>query len=314
MKGNSMSNEEKPKITIAMTLKNSSLTLGRVLEGISKINYPKKLIKLVFIDGGSTDNSVEILKDFSLKEAQNYLQIIVDSKPVGITEGRNLCLKEAIGDIILFVDSDVIVPSSIINSVIELFKKDERLAFINIPCIRDREIRGYLDKLFIDKQETMGMSCAAISLKALKDVGEYFVGTAIAENPLEMVYRFKKKKYKTINTFGIVALHLKKSPATLRQYIMTSFYSTPKLHLPLLKMGCKRIILKYIFYSGLLVSLLISYWSWIPLIIMLLIGIGYHLAKSKGNPLSIVFLIGGIALVFGILCEVFKNLIKIGKK
>ncbi|MEM2998230.1 MAG: glycosyltransferase [Thermoproteota archaeon] len=314
MSENSSYNEENLKITIAMTLKNSSHSLEKVLENIVKIDYPKKLIKLVFIDGGSTDNSVKILNNFSLTYTKHYYQIFIDSKPVGITEGRNLCLKEAMGEIILFIDSDVLVPPSTIKSIIEQFKKDSLLAFINVPCLRDRKTWGYLDKLFFDRGETMGMSCAAMRLEALKDVGQYFVGTSAAENALEIMYRFKKKKYNTINAYNITALHLKDSSATIKQYIMVSFLTASKLHLPLLKMRHRKIVLKYLFYIGLIVSSIIAYWSWIPLIFLLIIGGGYHLAKSKGNPLSVFFLIVGIVLVIGVIKEVFASLIKSNKK
>jgi glycosyltransferase involved in cell wall biosynthesis len=290
-------------LTIAMTFKNASRSLRKVLNGISRIYYSKKLIKLVFVDGGSTDGSMQILKDFIKRETKNYSKIEVESKPVGITDGRNICLNRSIGSHVLFVDSDVVVPPEIVETLTKLFKNNERLAFINVPCLREEKNMGYLDKIFLSRDETMGMSCAAINLKPLSEIGKFFIGTEIAENPLELINRFRKNGYETITVKDIRALHLKKGPGTLRTYLSVCFQTVPKLHISLLKNKDVKIMAKYSFYTILLISIVISYLYWPLPIIIFSLGVGYHLYKSKGNPISLIFLITGIILVLGVLKE-----------
>ncbi|MEM2058577.1 MAG: glycosyltransferase, partial [Thermoproteota archaeon] len=97
-------------ITVAMTLKNSLKTLPDVLQGIKNLQYDKKKIKIIFVDGGSTDGSLKILEEFRNQNIAEYNDIKVISGSYDITEGRNICIRNADGDFILFIDSDVVVP------------------------------------------------------------------------------------------------------------------------------------------------------------------------------------------------------------
>jgi glycosyltransferase involved in cell wall biosynthesis len=291
-----------------MTLKNASWTLRAVLKGISNIDYPKNLIKLIFVDGGSVDDSLEILKDFVKQVGEKYFKVDVESRHVGITEGRNMALRKSVGLYVLFVDSDVVVPRDILEYLTEKFKEDHKLAFINIPCVREKETRGLLDQLFISRGESMGMSCAAIRLDALNEVGRHFTGTPIAENPLELIHRLSGRGYKALYSQDIYALHLKKTPATFRTYMAVCFHSVPSLHLPLLMKGNLKIIARYAYYSLLLVSIIIIplYWPiflavWIP-------GLCYHLYRCKGDFKGLLFLASGLILLFGVIKELIKKI------
>jgi len=300
--------DDSKALTIAMTLKNAAWSLERALNAISEAEYPKNRIKLVFVDGGSTDGSWDILKNFVAREKTNYMDMEAISGAVGITEGRNICLAKSVGDFVLFIDADVVVPPDIIRSIVHLFEANRALAFINVPCIREHEVRGYLDKIFSSRDESMGMSCAALRLAPLNKAGRYFMGTPIAENPLELTSRLSREGYTSLSAKGLRALHLKKSPATLRNYISVCFYSVPRLHLPLLKKGDVKTVAKYSFYSTLLISVLTSPLFWPLPAILLAGGVCYHLYRSKGNPLGLVFLFSGIVLVLGVLREVFRSI------
>lgn len=299
---------QRPTLSIAMTLKNASKTLMDVLKGISNIDYPKNLIKLIFVDGGSTDNSLEILRNFIKQVGKRYLKVDVESRSVGITEGRNIALSKCVGFYVVFIDSDVVVPPDILEYLTRRFKDDQKLAFINVPCLREKEYRGLLDQLFISRSESMGMSCAAIRLDSLDNVGRYFTGTPIAENPLELIHRLGKKGYKAIHSQDIHALHLKKTPATFKTYIAVCFHSVPSLHLPLLMKGNLKIIAKYVYYSLLLASIIIMPFYW-PLFLSIWIpGVFYHLYKGKGDFKGLLFQVCGIILLFGVFKELVKKL------
>ncbi|MGQ9514427.1 MAG: glycosyltransferase [Thermoproteota archaeon] len=104
-------------ITLAMTLKNSIRTLLQVLSGIEKLDYDKRLIKLLFVDGGSTDGTLDILEDFRTRNLGDYKDITIKSDDYDVTEGRNLCTSNSEGELILFIDSDVVVPPALISEV-----------------------------------------------------------------------------------------------------------------------------------------------------------------------------------------------------
>ena len=133
-------------ITLAMTLKNSINTLPQALSGIGNLDYDKKQIKLVFVDGGSTDGSFEVLKDFYRVNKQNYQDVLVMTGDYNVIEGRNLAIRNAEGELILFIDSDVVVPSNLLLEVHKIFSSDPRIAFINIPCVVEEERAGWARK------------------------------------------------------------------------------------------------------------------------------------------------------------------------
>ena len=73
------------------------------------------------------------------------------------------------------------------------------------------------------------MSCAAIRMLALNDVGPYFLGIPGGENPTELMFRFKKKNYKC-TTSRKEALHIKQKPRSFFGYLRTSFNSSVIFH------------------------------------------------------------------------------------
>lgn len=293
-------------ITVAMTLKNSLKTLPDVLQGIKNLQYDKKKIKIIFVDGGSTDGSLKILEEFRNQNIAEYNDIKVISGSYDITEGRNICIRNADGDFILFIDSDVVVPPNLLIEVERLFSSNPKTAFINIPCIVEEKTRGWVDKFFISINEPLGMSCAAIRLSALKDVGSYFIGfPGGGENPNELILRLRKNGYNNVNC-KVSALHIKQKPRGFYHYIKSSFYSSLH-HLQEIRAGNRFIIMKYTYYTMLFVSLFFI--AILPYLFILLgaIGVTYYLIKSKGNPIVLPALLVGMILPIGLLFWIIKG-------
>lgn len=97
-------------ISIITPTYNSMRTLSEFIEAITKQNYPHKQIELLFVDGGSTDGTI----DFINKAKQNIdFEIIVYSNPLKTAEaGKAIGVKKAKKEILCFLDSDNILPDS----------------------------------------------------------------------------------------------------------------------------------------------------------------------------------------------------------
>lgn len=67
----------------------------------SLINQTYKNIEIIFVDDGSTDNTLEVLKSFNDKRV-----IVISQKNSGPSEARRKGVRESKGDYISFVDSD----------------------------------------------------------------------------------------------------------------------------------------------------------------------------------------------------------------
>jgi len=56
-------NENPIRITIGLCVKNSEKTIKKCLESIINQDYPKELVEIIIVDGGSKDRTIEIAKE-----------------------------------------------------------------------------------------------------------------------------------------------------------------------------------------------------------------------------------------------------------
>ncbi len=87
------------KFSIIIPFLNSEKTLHKCLQSVVEQNYNN--IEVILIDNGSTDNSLNIIKEFKNLDIKYFI-----NKTGGIGKLRNIGLKNVTGDYILFLDSD----------------------------------------------------------------------------------------------------------------------------------------------------------------------------------------------------------------
>ena len=90
-----------PKISVIIPVYNSEKYLKKCIDSL--INQTFKDIEIIFVNDGSTDNSLSILKQYS--KIDNRI-IILEQKNKGAGVARNFGMTIAKGEYILFLDSD----------------------------------------------------------------------------------------------------------------------------------------------------------------------------------------------------------------
>ena len=93
--------ENRIKISIIVPIFNSESTLERCLNSLVSQSFDR--YEIILVNDGSTDNSERICNSFGLRYPCIRYYYIPNS---GVSEARNIGLKEAVGDYILFCDSD----------------------------------------------------------------------------------------------------------------------------------------------------------------------------------------------------------------
>ena len=92
---------------------------------LTQRNLPE--YEVIVVDNNSDDRTVEIVQ-------KNFPEVrIVKESKQGMTIARNRGAKEAVGDMLVFFDADVIVPPHWIERVIKMFSKNKDLVGISGP-------------------------------------------------------------------------------------------------------------------------------------------------------------------------------------
>lgn len=103
------------KVSVIVPVYNAEKYLSCLIDSL--LAQTLKEIEFIFINDGSKDNSLEILKEYAKKDERI---VIIDKENAGVSSARNDGLKIAKGEFIGFVDSDDFVSEDMYES---LYKK-----------------------------------------------------------------------------------------------------------------------------------------------------------------------------------------------
>lgn len=119
---------ELPFISIINPIRNVERTIETNLKYLLDVDYPKDKYEIVFGDGGSTDKTIDIIRQWQKKYELIKLVIVPNSKSPG--EARNAALKMATGDYILFTDGDCAPRKDWAKKMLEPFMKDPQIGMV----------------------------------------------------------------------------------------------------------------------------------------------------------------------------------------
>ncbi len=102
---------DQPLISIVLTTFNSEDTISDVLDAIVKQDILLSSIEFIIVDGGSKDQTLEIVRDFLEKYGSLFhnTKLIVHDRNYGVSKARNDGMKASTGKYILILDHDVVL-------------------------------------------------------------------------------------------------------------------------------------------------------------------------------------------------------------
>lgn len=112
-------NNNPPSVSIVLPTYNDEDVISACLKTLINQTY-QKIIEIVVIDDGSTDESLNIITD--IEKANSNIHVI-KSKHLGRSAARNIGLKEIRGDIVHFAESDAIYSPWYIDHAIDIIMK-----------------------------------------------------------------------------------------------------------------------------------------------------------------------------------------------
>ena len=227
-----------PLVTVVVTVYNSEQTLRGCLESIMKLEYPRDKLKIIVVDDGSTDNSLNIVKEYHVG--------LVQKSHGGYPSAMNTGIKNAHGNIIMIIDSDIIVAKDWLSKVLEEFT-DSKVGIVG-GYIRTVETKSFWSRLagyeledryhklkskYVDYLST---TCTAYKREVFDDVG-FFDEKLKRDSDEDFAHRAFKAGWKIVLRKDAVCFHEWKSSlgAYFKQqlneakYAVTIFRKAPDL-------------------------------------------------------------------------------------
>lgn len=111
---------KKPFVSVIVPVYNGGVFLPKCLDALFASSYAS--FEVLVVDDGSTDDSAEI----SRRKGANILSTA--RRQSGPAAARNLAAQKASGDVLLFVDADVVVKADTITEVAAIFRHQPQIS------------------------------------------------------------------------------------------------------------------------------------------------------------------------------------------
>ena len=110
-------------VTVIVPAFNEEGRIKRTVDSLLKLNYPKKLLEIILVDDGSTDNTWNEMQEFVSERVK-----IFRKKNGGKASALNLGIEKAKGDIIVSLDADSFVDKNALIRMIGHFNNPDVMA------------------------------------------------------------------------------------------------------------------------------------------------------------------------------------------
>lgn len=117
-----------PFISITIPVRNAERTLDKTFEYLMNIDYPRNKMEIVIADGGSSDGTVPLIKEYQKKYSFIKLVEIPNCPSPGYA--RNKALDSVKGEFILFTDGDCAPCKNWVYELLKHFRRDETIGIV----------------------------------------------------------------------------------------------------------------------------------------------------------------------------------------
>ncbi|MDP4084402.1 MAG: glycosyltransferase [Bacillota bacterium] len=115
---------EQPNVSVIIPTYNRGPILLNTLLSLKYQDYPQSRYEIILVNDASTDNTMDVVQNLNIEN----LKVFHKPKNQGAGAARNTGIENSEGKLVIFCDSDFVVPSSYISSHVETHKEDSSLA------------------------------------------------------------------------------------------------------------------------------------------------------------------------------------------
>lgn len=113
-----------PEVTLVIPCYNEAGVLDEKVQNCLQLDYPQQKLKLLFITDGSTDNSVEVLKKYTL------VSVLHSSRRGGKTAAENRAIQHVETPVVIFSDANTLLNKDAVRNIVRHFK-DEKVGCVS---------------------------------------------------------------------------------------------------------------------------------------------------------------------------------------
>ena len=113
--------QETKKVSIIIPTFNEAANISTCLQAISANNYPHHLMEVIVVDGGSKDQTLQAIQQFS---NNGIAYNVIEAPNTSVYTALNIGLKKSTGDYIVRVDARSIIPNNYIATCIKHIEQD----------------------------------------------------------------------------------------------------------------------------------------------------------------------------------------------
>ncbi len=156
------------KVSIVMPCYNEAEHIGKAIEALLSLNYPKDMIEIIVVDDKSTDNSAEVVREYVRKYGN--VKLIVNKRNSGkAAEPTNIGIKAAKYDYIAVTDADSEPEKDALSKMIGFLQKDKKVAAVTCGVMSKKPVT------FMQRLQTIEYTVIAFNRRLLDLVDAVYV-------------------------------------------------------------------------------------------------------------------------------------------
>lgn len=209
-------NQRQPLVSIVIPAHNEEKWIAACIESVLRDSYPHK--EVIVVDDTSTDHTSDILSRFPVN-------VIRNEKRVGPSSARNIGVRKAKGEVIVFVDAHCIVEEpEWIQKFLQFFQDQHIGAVAGYFKLDSGRRRLALTLKPVKPEQRLIKSANAAFRKAVfEQVGGFDSGTEWAGDAA-LTYKIQRSGWKIIHSRDITVTHAEKLWSIKRAFTYGTCY------------------------------------------------------------------------------------------
>lgn len=126
-------------VSVCVIAYNEQSILPSLIEDIKRQTYSHESLEIVFVDGGSTDETKKIMESFKESDNDFHCIRIFNNPKRTQPSGWNIAIKNAVGEIIVRIDAHTTIPESFIENVVATMDEGECVVGGKRPCLIEND-------------------------------------------------------------------------------------------------------------------------------------------------------------------------------